>query len=51
MVIMPVMPTFDSAGVPVSAPVLVLNVAQAGTFVALKVSRAPSGSAAVGVNE
>ena len=33
MVIMPVMPTLASVGVPVSAPVVVLNVAQAGTLV------------------
>jgi hypothetical protein len=51
MVIIPVMPTFDSAGVPLREPVEALKVAQLGTFVALKVSGSPSGSAAVGVNE
>ena len=50
MVIMPVMPTLASVGVPVRAPVVVLNVAQAGTLVALKVSASPSGSPAAGVN-
>src|SRR5688572_17403494 len=47
----PLIPTLASDGVPVSAPVVVLKVAQAGTFVARKVSGSPSGSAAVGVNE
>jgi hypothetical protein len=42
-------PTLDSAGVPLSAPVEVLNVAQAGMLVARKVSASPSGSPAVGV--
>ena len=51
MVIIPVMPTLASVGVPVSAPVDLLKVAQAGTLVALKVSASPSGSPAVGVNE
>ncbi len=48
MVIMSVMPTLASVGVPVRAPVVVLNVAQAGTLVALNVSGSPSGSPAVG---
>src|SRR5688572_12192826 len=51
MVIMPDMPTLASVGVPVSAPVVTLNVAQAGTLDALKVSGSPFGSAAFGVNE
>src|SRR5687767_4422664 len=50
MVIMSVMPTLASAGVQVRVPVEALNVAQLGTFEALKVRGSPSGSAAVGVN-
>jgi hypothetical protein len=51
MVIISVMPTLASVGVPVSAPVELLKVAQEGTLEALKVSVSPSGSAAAGVNE
>jgi hypothetical protein len=45
-----VAPTSPAAGVPVSAPVLVLKLAQAGLFVMLNVRVSPSGSLAVGVN-
>ena len=44
-------PTFAAAGVPVSRPVAVLNVAQLGRFAIANVSVPPSGSLAVGVNE
>src|SRR5262245_27627561 len=43
-------PTFAAVGAPANRPVAVLNVAQAGRFVMLKVSVPPSGSLAVGVN-
>src|SRR5690242_423276 len=45
-----VVPTSPIAGVPVSAPVLVLNDAHAGLFAMLNVNELPSGSLAVGVN-
>src|SRR5436190_14279477 len=51
MVIMPVVPTSDSVGVPVIAPVLGAKLAQLGLFWMLKVSVLPLGSAACGVNE
>ena len=46
-----VVPTFAAAGVPLSRPVVVLNVAQAGLFWMLNVSLSPSLSVAVGWNE
>ena len=45
------LPTLVLAGVPLRAPVMVLNVAQEGWFWILKVSVSPSASLAVGVNE
>ena len=44
-------PTWASAGVPDSIPVVLLNVAQEGLFAMPKLSDWPSGSDAVGVNE
>ena len=44
-------PTWDDDGVPVSLPVVLLNVAQAGLFLTLNVSVLPSGSDAVGLKE
>jgi len=44
-------PTFDAAGVPDSWPVVVLNEAQDGMFAIEKLSAAPRGLDAVGVNE
>ena len=44
-------PMLADAGVPCTRPVVVLNVAQLGWFVMLKVSVPPSASLAVGVNE
>ena len=44
-------PTFAVAGVPVSRPVVALNVAQLGRFAIANVSVPPSGSLAVGVKE
>ena len=44
-------PTCALPGVPLRSPVTVLNVAQVGLFVMLKVSVSPSGIAAVGWNE
>jgi hypothetical protein len=49
MMISPKVPAAE--GVPVSAPVVVLNDAQAGLFWMLKVSMAPRAPEAVGVNE
>ena len=43
-------PTFAAVGVPDNRPVAVLNVAQVGRFVMLKVNAPPSGSLAVGWN-
>jgi hypothetical protein len=43
-------PTCEAVGVPVSAPLAVLNVAQAGRFVIAHVSVRPSGSEPVGRN-
>ena len=51
MVIILVMPTLASAGVPVSAPVRGVEGGPGRQFVAVKVSGSPSGSAAVGVKE
>src|SRR5688572_860387 len=42
-------PTLPAAGVPVIAPLVLLNVAQAGRFVTLNASVLPSGSDADGV--
>jgi hypothetical protein len=47
-VIIPVMPTSASAGVPVTAPVLVSMSAQPGRFAAENTSASPSGSEACG---
>src|SRR5262245_30173685 len=44
-------PTFAAAGVPVSRPVAVLNVAHVGRFAIANVSAPPSGSLAVGAHE
>src|SRR5688572_16831966 len=44
-------PTFALVGVPLSRPVVVLNVAQLGRFAIANVSVPPSGSLAVGVKE
>jgi hypothetical protein len=46
-----VVPTFALVGVPLSRPVVVLNVAQAGLFRMLNVSVSPSLSVAVGWKE
>lgn len=51
MTIFEYVPTCDEDGVPVSLPVLLLNEAQAGFILILKVSLLPSGSDAVGWNE
>ena len=44
-------PTFELEGVPLTAPVDVLNAAQGGRFCTLKVSVAPVGPLALGVKE
>lgn len=50
IVISPDVPTFAAAGVPVTAPVLALKLAQAGRPEAVKLSGSPSASLALGVN-
>ncbi len=50
IVMLPDVPTFAAAGVPVTAPVLAFRLAQVGRPVAEKLSGSPSASLALGVN-
>jgi hypothetical protein len=44
-------PTLELGGVPLRAPVVLLNVAHDGRFWTLKLSAVPAGPLALGVNE